>query len=150
MLLGAQCFDESELERAPAVNDKLKNTIDNHLDRFMGFASMPTKIPGACADELQRCVEGHGFKGALAHGLTDGRFINDERYWLMFERSQKLEVPIYVHPGPPHPAVIEAYNKDYVEKWPSILSANWGGSRLKPLRQVYGLCCQVFSINSQI
>ena len=69
---GAQCFDESELERALAVNDKLKNTIDNYPDRFMGFASMPTKVPGACADELQRCVEELGFKGALTHGLTDG------------------------------------------------------------------------------
>ncbi len=123
---GAQCFDESEIERALAVNDKLKNTIDNYPDRFMGFASMPTKVPGACADELQRCVEELGFKGALTHGLTDGVFIDDERYWPMFERAQKLDVPIYVHPGPPHPAVIEAYYKDYVERWPSILSAGWG------------------------
>ena len=35
-------------------------------------------------------------------------------------------MPIYVDPGRPHPAVIEAYYKDYVEKYPSILSAGWG------------------------
>lgn len=123
---GAQCFDPDELDRARAVNDRLKETIDTYPDRFMGFASMPTRSPGACADELQRCVEEYGFKGAMIHGLTDGVFIDDERYWPMFERAQKLDVPIYVHPGPPHPAVVDAYYKDYVEKWPGILSAGWG------------------------
>jgi predicted TIM-barrel fold metal-dependent hydrolase len=31
-----------------------------------------------------------------------------------------------MHPAIPHPAVIEAYYKDYVEKHPGILRAGWG------------------------
>jgi predicted TIM-barrel fold metal-dependent hydrolase len=35
-------------------------------------------------------------------------------------------VPLYLHPSIPHPAVIEAYYKDYVEKFPTLLRAAWG------------------------
>ncbi len=42
------------------------------------------------------------------------------------ERAAKLAVPIYIHPGLPHPVVIEAYYKDYVQSHPGILRAAWG------------------------
>jgi predicted TIM-barrel fold metal-dependent hydrolase len=35
-------------------------------------------------------------------------------------------VPIYVHPGIPHPAVVDIYYKEYIEKYPSLLRAAWG------------------------
>jgi predicted TIM-barrel fold metal-dependent hydrolase len=35
-------------------------------------------------------------------------------------------VPIYFHPSAPSPAVIEAYYKEYVDKFPGILRAAWG------------------------
>ena len=35
-------------------------------------------------------------------------------------------MPIYLHPAIPHPAVIEAYYKDYVEQFPNMLRAAWG------------------------
>ena len=31
-----------------------------------------------------------------------------------------------MHPATPHPAVVEAYLKDYVEDFPALLSAGWG------------------------
>src|SRR5579883_2693279 len=37
-----------------------------------------------------------------------------------------LDVPLYLHPAIPHPAVVEAYYKDYVDKFPSLLRAAWG------------------------
>lgn len=123
---GAQAFDPDEMDRARAVNDRLAQTVKAKPDRFAAFASLPLRNPAAAADELQRCVGELGFKGAMVHGLTDGKFIDDRSFWPIFERAQSLDVPIYVHPGRPHPAVIEAYYKDYVEKYPSILSAGWG------------------------
>ncbi|MGA7259322.1 MAG: hypothetical protein WA709_35670 [Stellaceae bacterium] len=35
-------------------------------------------------------------------------------------------MPIYIHPALPHPAVIEAYYKDYAQSHPGILRAAWG------------------------
>src|SRR5262249_48817288 len=63
---------------------------------------------------------------ALINGLTNGLFLDDKRFWPIFERAQALDVPLYMHPSIPHPAVIEAYYKDYVAQYPSLLRAAWG------------------------
>jgi 2,3-dihydroxybenzoate decarboxylase len=91
---------------------------------------LPAADPQASADELERAVTRLGFKGAMVHGFTlfDGQrlFIDDRRFWPIFERAQALEVPIYVHPARPHPAVTEAYYQDYADEFPEILTAGWG------------------------
>ena len=60
------------------------------------------------------------------NGLTNGVFLDDKRFWPIFERAQVLDVPLYMHPAIPHPAVIEAYYNDNVEKHPGILRAGRG------------------------
>jgi 2,3-dihydroxybenzoate decarboxylase len=62
----------------------------------------------------------------MVHGLTGGLFLDDRRFWPIFERAQALDVPLYLHPAVPHPAVFDVYYKDYVEKYPNILRAAWG------------------------
>jgi len=130
----APATQRMDAELAPKVarvgNDRLKETIDKSNGRFAGFASLPTANPRAAADELERAVTKLGFKGAMVHGLTevDGQrlFLDDKRFWPIFERAQALDVPLYMHPAMPHPAVVEAYYKDYVEQFPSIVNAAWG------------------------
>jgi 2,3-dihydroxybenzoate decarboxylase len=117
---------ETAVRIAGGVNDRLHATVRAHPTRFGAFAALPTQDPKVAADELERCVTKLGFKGAMVHGLTQGLFIDDKRFWPIFERAEKLDVPIYVHPGHPHPAVIEAYYKDYVKDFPAITSAGWG------------------------
>src|ERR1051326_1568072 len=80
----------------------------------------------AAADELSRCVEKLGFKGAMIHGLAEGQFIDDARYWPIFARAEALDVPIYLHPSMPHPAVIDTYYKEYAKDFPVLLRAAWG------------------------
>src|SRR4051812_3498629 len=108
------------------VNDRLHAAVLAHPTRFAAFASLPTSDPKAAADELERTVTKLGFKGAMIHGLAHGLFIDDKRFWPIFERAEKLDVPIYLHPSAPHPAVIDAYYKDYVQQFPMILRAAWG------------------------
>ena len=67
-----------------------------------------------------------GFKAAMVHGLTNGVFLDDKRFWPIFERAQALDVPLYLHPASPHPAVVDIYLKDYVKDFPALLSAGWG------------------------
>lgn len=107
---------------ARRANDVLYEAIMRHPDRFAGFAALPTPDPQAAADELSRSVERLGFKGGMIHGLTHGSFCDEEPFWVIFERAEKLGVPIYLHPSTPHPAVIQAYYKDY----PTMLAAGWG------------------------
>ena len=62
----------------------------------------------------------------MVHGLTNGVFFDDNRFWPIFERAQALDVPLYVHPAVPHRAVVEAYYQDYLKDFPSLLTAAWG------------------------
>jgi len=117
---------EAAVRLARNANDRLAQAIAAHPDRFAGFAALPTPNPEAAADELERTVTTLGFKGAMVHGLTNGVFFDDERFWPIFARAQALDVPLYVHPAAPHRAVVEAYYKDYVKDFPSLLSAAWG------------------------
>src|SRR5260221_8763592 len=41
-------------------------------------------------------------KGAMIHGHTRGSFLDDKKYWVIFERAQALDVPLYLHPTLPH------------------------------------------------
>jgi len=117
---------ELAVRLARGANDRLAETVAAHPDRFAGFAALPTADPKEAADELERAVTRLGFKGAMVHGLTNGLFLDDRRFWPIFERAQALDVPLYLHPSIPHPAVIEAYYKDYVDRFPTILRAAWG------------------------
>jgi 2,3-dihydroxybenzoate decarboxylase len=108
------------------ANDRLAATIATHPTRFAGFAALPTADPEAAADELERSVNELGFKGAMIHGLADGVFVDAKRFWPIFARAEKLDVPIYLHPSVPHPQVMDAYYKDYAKDFPMVIRAAWG------------------------
>ena len=111
---------------AKNTNDRLAEIVRTHPDRFAGFAALPTADPKAAAKELERTVNDLGFKGAMIHGLTNNVFFDDKRFWPIFERAASLDVPIYLHPGPPHPEVVKAYYQDYLDDYPGLLTAAWG------------------------
>ena len=90
------------------------------------FAALPTADPKAAADELERCVTKLGFKGAMMHGLTNGVFLDDKQFWPIYERAEKLDVPIYFHPACRIARVVEAYYKDYAKDFPMVVRAAWG------------------------
>jgi predicted TIM-barrel fold metal-dependent hydrolase len=122
-----QKFDpETAVRLARGANERLYQAVQRHPRRFAAFAALPTPEPKAAADELERCVSKFAFKGAMVHGLTNGLFLDDKRFWPIFERAQALDVPIYMHPANPHPAVVEAYYKDYAQDFPLLLRAGWG------------------------
>jgi len=124
---GLQKLDaETAVPLARRANDRLDQTVRAHPDRFAAFAALPTADPKAAADELERTVTRHGFKGAMVNGLTEGQFLDNKRFWPIFERAQALDVPLYMHPAIPHPAVIAAYYQDYVDRHPGLLRAAWG------------------------
>jgi 2,3-dihydroxybenzoate decarboxylase len=62
----------------------------------------------------------------MIHGLANGAFVDERRFWPIFARAEKLDVPIYLHPSVPHPAVMEAYYKDYAKDFPMVIRAAWG------------------------
>ena len=125
---GPQVFaPDMSIALAREANNVLHEGIQVHPDRFAGFAALPTPSPEAAADELERTVTEYGFKGALISGLSNGSFLDEKKFWPIFERAAKLDVPIYLHPGIPHEDVVETYYDGYRNNdYPILMGAVWG------------------------
>lgn len=108
------------------VNDRLAKVCAANPKRFAAFGALPTANPEAAADELERTVKTHGFKGAMIHGLSNGEFLDAKKFWPIFERAEKLDVPIYFHPSLPNAQVTEIYYQDYVKDFPLVVRPAWG------------------------
>lgn len=115
-------------ELARDSNDSLADAMKRHPGRFVGLASIPTAIPDVAAQELERMVSKHGFKGAVINGHNRGRYLDDSFFWPILECAEALQVPIYLHPTPPPQAVIEAsYRGNYSPQVTTALAqAAWG------------------------
>jgi 2,3-dihydroxybenzoate decarboxylase len=122
-----QQLDPAESRQlAQQTNDLLHDAVDRNPERFGAFAALPTRDPRAAADELERTVSRLGFKGAMIHGRTLDQFHDLDQFWPIYERAERLDVPVYIHPGPPHPAMVQAYYADYLQDFPGLNSAAWG------------------------
>jgi 2,3-dihydroxybenzoate decarboxylase len=126
---GAPSAQKLPADGAPAlvqrVNDRLHAAVQRHPKRFAAFAALPSAVPEAAADELERTVK-LGFKGAMMHGLANGVFLDDKKFWPIYARAEKLDVPIYFHPSLPNADVMRIYYDDYVKDFPTVARPAWG------------------------
>ncbi len=103
-----------QLEAADAMtvaretNDFLADVVKRNPARFAGLAALPTAAPDKAAEELERRVRQHGFKGAVINGHNRGRYLDDKFFWPILERAESLGAPIYLHATRPPKPVIEA------------------------------------------
>jgi uncharacterized protein len=106
----ADLFDGNEaIAFARKFNDEFARKVAERPDRFAAFAHLPASIPEAAADELERTVAEFDFKGALISGTIRGQFLDDPRFAPILARAEKLDVPLYIHPGMPPADVRKAY-----------------------------------------
>jgi 5-carboxyvanillate decarboxylase len=110
---GCELFEPSEaIVQARKVNDEAAEMVRRNPDRFLAFASLAAQAPDAAADELERTVKEFGFRGAAINShVRGGEYLDDKKYWVIFERAEKLGVPIYLHPRIPSPQMLEPYTK---------------------------------------
>jgi len=112
---------------AKEYNDLIASKISAHPDRFKAFAHLPTTNPEAAAEELERTVKTYQFCGALINGLTNDEFLDHPKYAPILAKALELDVPIYLHPGLPPKAVVEAYYSGLPKYSGMLLSiAGWG------------------------
>lgn len=103
-------------EVAAATNDRLAQSIAAAPNRLAGFATLPLCDPDAAAAELERCVKGLGFAGALIDAHHRGRTYDDKVYWPVFEAAQALGCVVYIHPAfPAEGAWAKHYEGNYGE-----------------------------------
>ncbi len=114
--------------KAKQFNDYEAELIRKHPTRFAGFASLPLQDPQAAADELERTVTQLSFKGAMINGHTHGEYVDERKFWVVWERAEALGVPLYLHPTDPLADQIKIY-----EGHQELLGSTWTwGSRRQP------------------
>ena len=107
---GTELFEAPDATRvARQANDELASQIRKHPDKFAGWAALAPQNPEAAADELERAVQELGLKGALINSHVRGEYLDEKKFWTIFERAESLDVPIYLHPQPPSPDMIKPY-----------------------------------------
>jgi 2,3-dihydroxybenzoate decarboxylase len=83
------------------ANDYLANVVAKNSNRFAGLAALPLQNPVAAVVELERAVTELGLKGALVNGHTLGRYLDEPQFRCVWEALERLEIPLYLHPGAP-------------------------------------------------
>jgi predicted TIM-barrel fold metal-dependent hydrolase len=91
-----------------AANDTAAEAVKAYPGRFAAFATLPTAVPDAAADELRRCIRELGFVGTMIMGRTDGEFLDQPRFDPILRAASELNAPIFLHPAPPPLAVSDA------------------------------------------
>lgn len=87
---------------ARLVNDAFAHAADTHPGRFAPLAALPLQDPAAAVEELERAV-GMGHRGAQLFSNIDGRTLDDDAYFPLFDKLTELDVPAFIHPTNPSP-----------------------------------------------
>lgn len=118
---GVQVFDAATANSlASSTNDQLAEAIRKHPTRFAGLAAIAPQDPKTAAKEMERATKTLGLKGAVVNSHTDGEYLDDPKFWDIFEAAEALNVPIYIHPREPGPQMLQPYLRRGMER------ALWG------------------------
>jgi 2,3-dihydroxybenzoate decarboxylase len=99
---GVQVFDAATaVSVAASSNDQACEIVRKRPDRFAALAAIAPQDPQAAAKELERSVNRLELKGAVINSHTLGEFLDDQKFWPIFEAAVALNVPIYLHPNTP-------------------------------------------------
>jgi 2,3-dihydroxybenzoate decarboxylase len=85
-----------------SANDEVAAAIARHPGRYAALAAFAPQDPAHAAKEIERAVTKLGLKGAIFNGHTNGEWLDDQKFWVIFEACEALDVPIYLHPTGMH------------------------------------------------
>jgi 5-carboxyvanillate decarboxylase len=103
---GVQVFEPATAASlARDYNDELLSHIKKHPTRYAGLAAIAPHAPGEATKELQRSIA-LGMKGVVVNSHTQGEYLDEPKFWPLFEACEALDVPLYIHPNTPSPAMI--------------------------------------------
>jgi 5-carboxyvanillate decarboxylase len=107
---GVQVFEPAEASAlATSANDQLHDAIRRHPTRFSGMAAFAPHDPANAVKELDRAVNKLGFTAAVVNSHIMGHFLDEPQFLPVLEAAEALDIPIYLHPQGPPPAMIKPY-----------------------------------------
>ncbi len=115
------------IEVSKKANDAMADAVSKHPKHYAAFAALPMQDPDAASEELRRCVNEMGFKGAMVNGFTqkdvpDSAIYYDiPEYRSFWATVSELDVPFYLHPRMQIPSRAPIYDGH-----PWLKSSPWG------------------------
>lgn len=105
---------------AASTNDELAALIARHPGRFAGLATVAPQDPAAAAREIERAKTKLKLNGVVINSQTNNEYLDNQKFWPIFEAAQAFDMPIYIHPRSPSDQMIAPF-QDY-----NMGSAFWG------------------------
>ena len=103
--------DDRAAALARLVNDRLAAVIARHPDRFAGLAAIAPQDPVGAAAEIGRAIGDLKLNGVVINSHTRNEYLDDEKFWPIFEAAEDLGAPIYIHPRSPSAQMAEPYKR---------------------------------------
>lgn len=86
---------------AKTANDEFAEMGVKYPGRFLGYATLIPQDIDASLRELERCHNELGFPAWNTHTNFTSTYIDDDEYYPLLELAAKLNMFVYLHPGPP-------------------------------------------------
>jgi len=86
---------------ARLANDYLAEACRRHPDRFSGLTAIAPQDADAAAEEIRRGHDQLGLHGVIINSHTAGEYLDDHKFWPIFEAAEALGTPVYLHPSFP-------------------------------------------------
>jgi 5-carboxyvanillate decarboxylase len=96
-------------ELAALSNDRLAEAARKYPGRITGLAAFAPRDPTRAARELECAVKTLGLKGGIVNSHSANEYLDDEKFWPIFETLQALDVPLYIHPRDPSAQMIKPF-----------------------------------------
>jgi 5-carboxyvanillate decarboxylase len=103
------------LEVAISSNDEVAEACRKYPDRFSALAAVPPQDPAAAAKEIDRAMNRLGLNGVVINSHTHGEYLDDPKFWSIFEAAEALDAAIYIHPQSPPPNMVTEFAKRGLE-----------------------------------
>ena len=109
---GVQIFESQQaVELAALTNDQLAAAVGKYPDRLAGLTTIAPQDPEAAALELERGMTSLGLHGGLINSYTKGEYLDDKKFWPIFEAAEANNAAIYIHPRKPAPKMYEPFSE---------------------------------------
>ncbi len=107
---GVQVFDADTAKHfAVLANDQLDEAVRRHPDRYTGLTAIAPQDPEHAAREIERGAARLGFKGVMINSHTNDEYLDDPKFWAIFEAAEACDTPIYLHPNTPSRQMIAPF-----------------------------------------
>lgn len=92
------------------LNDHISKIVKQSPNRFLGLGTIPMQDPEIAVLELERCMNDLNLLGVQIGSNINGKNLNDESFFTIYEAAENLGAAIFVHPW-------DIMGKDEMEKY---------------------------------